>query len=141
MTGRSLAAVTGTAGGPPGPAAAINPLGRYLTDPGAVAARVARVLLEAARHQGPAAGPVLAATVIAVMLGRAWLRRRQRAALAANARVITVLAPPLADPAGGEALWGHLTGLLRPPRARLWHGQPHIGFEYTWAGPVMTISV
>ena len=75
------------------------------------------------------------------MLARRWLRRRQHAALAAGARVITVLAPPLADPAGGEALWGHLTGLLRPPWARLWHGQPHIGFEYTWAGPVMTISV
>ena len=42
----------------PRPAAAISPLGRYLTDPGAVAARVARVLLEAARHQGPVAGDV-----------------------------------------------------------------------------------
>ncbi|HEY5357513.1 MAG TPA: type IV secretory system conjugative DNA transfer family protein [Streptosporangiaceae bacterium] len=141
MTGRSLAAVTGAAGGPPGPAAAISPLSRYLTDPGAVAARVARGLLEAARHQGPAAGPVLAAALITVLLGRAWLRRRQHAALAAHARLITVLAPPLADPAGGEALWGNLGGLLRPPRARLWHGQPHIGFEYAWAGPVMTISV
>ena len=55
--------------------------------------------------------------------------------------MITVLAPPLADPAGGEALWGNLGGLLRPRWARLWHGQPHIGFEYTWAGPVMTIGV
>ena len=79
--------------------------------------------------------------LITVLLGRAWLRRRQHAALAANARVITVLAPPLADPAGGQALWGHLTGLLRPPWARLWHGQPHLGFEYTWAGPVMTIRM
>ena len=141
MTGRSLAAVTGAAGGPPRFPAAISPLGRYLTDPGAAAARVARLLLEAARHQGPVAGPALAAALIIAALARAWLRRRQHAALAANARVITVLAPPEADPAGGEALWGHLTGLLRPPWARLWHGQPHIGFEYTWTGPVMTISV
>ena len=141
MTRRSLAVVIRAAGGPPRFPAAISPLGRYLTDPGAVAARVARVLLDAARHQGPVAGPLLAAAVITVLLGRAWLRRRQHAALAANARVITVLAPPLADPAGGQALWGHLTGLLRPPWARLWHGQPHLGFEYTWAGPVMTIRM
>jgi len=141
VTGRSLAAVIRAAGGPPGTAAAAGPLGRYLTGPGAVAAHVARVLLEAARHQGPVAGPVLAAALITVAAARRWLRRRQHAALAADARVITVLAPPLADPAGGQALWGHLTGLLRPPWARLWHGQPHIGFEYAWAGPVMTISV
>ena len=141
MTGRSLAAVIGAAGGPPGSAAAISPLGRYLTDPGAVTAHAARVLLDAARHQGPVAGPLLAAALTAALLGRAWLRRRQHAALAADARVITVLAPPLADPAGGEALWGNLGGLLRPRWARLWHGQPHIGFEYTWAGPVMTIGV
>ena len=31
-------------------------------------------------------------------------------------------------------LWGHLTGLLRPAWARWWHGQPHLGWEYTWAG-------
>ena len=139
MTGCSLAAVIGAAGGPPG--AAIGPLGRYLTDPGAVTAHAARVLLEAVRHQGLVAGPLLAAALTAALLGRAWLRRRQHAAFAADARVITVLAPPLADPAGGEALWGNLGGLLRPRWARLWHGQPHIGFEYTWAGPVMTIGV
>ena len=141
MTRRSLAAAILLAGGPPRFPAAISPLGRYLTNPGAVTSRVARVLLEAARHQGPVAGPLLAAGLLAAVAGRAWLRRRQHAALAADAQVITVLAPPLADPAGGEALWGHLGGLLRPPWARLWHGQPHIGFEYAWAGPVMTISV
>ena len=140
MTGRSLAAVIGAAGGRAG-LAAIGPLGRYLIDPGAVTAHAARILLDAVRHQGLVAGPLVAAALTAALLGRAWLRRRQHAALAADARVITVLAPPLADPAGGEALWGNLGGLLRPRWARLWHGQPHIGFEYTWAGPVMTIGV
>ncbi len=90
-----------------------------------MAARVARVMLDAARHQGPVARPLLATALITAAAARAWLQRRQHAALAANARAITVLAPPLADPAGGQALWGHLTGLLRPPWARLWHGQPH----------------
>ena len=69
MTGRSLAAVIGAAGGPPGSAAAISPLGRYLTDPGAVTAHAARVLLEAARHQGPVAGPLLAAALTTVAAG------------------------------------------------------------------------
>ena len=69
MTGRSLAAALGAAGGPPG--AAIGPLGRYLTDPGAVTAHAARVLLEAVRHQGPVAGPLLAAALTA----RCWAGR------------------------------------------------------------------
>ena len=40
MTPRSPAAALRAAGGLPRPAAAISPLGRYLTDPGAVGARV-----------------------------------------------------------------------------------------------------
>ena len=47
---------------------------------------------------------------------------------------MVILAPPQADPAGAEALWGHLTGLLRPAWARWWHGQPHLGWEYSWTG-------
>ena len=70
----------------------------------------------------------------AVIAGRAWLRRRQHAAFAEAARQVTVLAPPQAGPAGAAALWGHLTGLLRPAWARWRHGQPHLGWEYTWAG-------
>ena len=66
--------------------------------------------------------------------GRAWLRRRQHAAFADGARLVTILAPPQASPDGAVALWGHLTGLLRPPWARLRHGQPHLGWEYAWAG-------
>jgi len=73
--------------------------------------------------------------------GRAWLRARQHAAFADGARTITVLAPPQADPAGGETLWANLAGLMRPPLARWWHGQPHLGWEYTWTPDGMTISV
>ncbi len=50
-----------------------------------------------------------------------------------------MLAPPQADPAGGEALWGNLAGLMRPPLARQLHGQPWIGWEYTWTPAGMTI--
>ena len=65
----------------------------------------------------------------AVVAGRAWLRRRQHAAFAEAARQVTVLAPPQAGPAGAAALWGHLTGLLRP---RLGHGGGT--GSRTWAG-------
>jgi Type IV secretion-system coupling protein DNA-binding domain len=118
----------------PSPAPPGGPPGRYLTNPGGYTGHLARLLLAALAHYGPVAGPLLAVAVTAVIAGRPWLRRRQHAAFADAARQVTILAPPQADPAGAEALWGHLTGLLRPPWARLWHGQPHMGWEYAWAG-------
>jgi hypothetical protein len=118
----------------PSPAPPGGPAGRYLTNPGGYTAHVARLLLAALAHYGPAASPLLAVAVAVIVAGRAWLRRRQHAAFTAAARQVTVLAPPQPDPAGAGALWGHLTGLLRPPWARWWHGQPHLGWEYTWAG-------
>jgi hypothetical protein len=126
MTARGILAAIAS---PPG-----GPLGRYLTDPGAAAARLARLLLTAGEHQGPVAGPALAAAIAAVLAGRARMRRRQHAAFCAGARIVTVLAPPRAGPEGAAALWGHLTGLLRPPAARRWHGQPHLAWEYAWTG-------
>jgi len=97
---RILAALPGRAWSsspPPG-----GPAGRYLTSPVAYTAWLARLLLAILEHQGPAAGPLLAAAVA----GRAWLRRRQHAAFAADARTVTILAPPQADPDGAAALWG-----------------------------------
>jgi hypothetical protein len=127
---RILAALPGRASSPP-PG---GPAGRYLANPGAYTARLARLLLAILQHFGPVAGPVLAAGVAAAVAGRVWLRRRQHAVFAADARTVTILAPPQADPDGAAALWGHLTGLLRPPWARLLAGQPHLGWEYTWTG-------
>jgi len=129
---RILAALPGRAWSsspPPG-----GPAGRYLTNPGAYTARLARLLLAIGEHQGPTAGPLLAAAVAAAVAGRAWLRRRQHTAFTADARTVTILSPPQADPDGAAALWGHLTGLLRPPRARLLAGQRHLGWEYAWNG-------
>jgi hypothetical protein len=114
--------------------AAGGPLGRYVTDPGGTTARLARLLLHALAAWGPAAGPVLAAAAAAMIAGRAWLRRRRHQVLADGARQVVILAPPQADPAGAEALWAHLTGLLRPAWTRWWHGQPHLGWEYSWTG-------
>jgi hypothetical protein len=127
-----------TAAGRHGPAG--TPLGRFLTHPSQAVHRIAQLLLSATAQHGPAAGLALAAAAAAALAGRAWLRRRQHTVFTADARTITVLAPPLADPAGGEVLWGNLAGLMRPPWARWWHGQPHLGWEYTWTPAGMTIT-
>jgi hypothetical protein len=118
----------GLAVGPGGPA------GRYLAHPGAVTSQLGHLLLRLATHQGLIAGPLLALATAGYLAGRAWLRRRQQAAFADRARQVTVLAPPQADPGGAVALWGHLTGLLRPPAARWLSGQPHLGWEYAFTG-------
>jgi hypothetical protein len=120
--------------------AAGTPLGRFLTHPSQIPGRLARAAGTAAAAWGPLAGPLLAAAIAAAFAARAWLRRRQHATFAAGARTVTVLAPPVADPGGGEALWGNMAGLMRPPQARLLHGQPHLGWEYTWTSAGMTIS-
>ena len=129
MTSSLLAARPGPSPAPPG-----GPAGRYLTNPGGYTAHLARLLLAALAHHGPVAGPLLAVAVTGTLFGRAYLRRRQHAAFAEAAWQVTILAPPQAGPAGAAALWGHLTGLLRPAWARWWHGQPHLGWEYAWAG-------
>jgi hypothetical protein len=116
-------------------------IGAWLADPAAIPDRVGQFLAYAAARHGPAAGAALAVAVAGAAAGRARLRARRHTALADGARVITVLAPPLADPAGGEALWGQLGGLLRSRWARWRHGQPHVGWEFTWDGPVLAIRV
>src|SRR6266516_1816955 len=118
-----------------------SPVGRFLTHPSQIIGRLAHAALSAVASYGPWAGPLLLTATAAVFAARVWLRRRQHAAFTAGARTVTVLAPPQADPAGGEALWGNLAGLMRPPWARLWHGQPCLGWEYTWATGAMSISL
>ena len=123
MTSGLLTARPGPSPAPPG-----GPAGRYLTNPGGYTGHLARLLLAALAHYGPVAGPLLAVAVTGVIAGRAYLRRRQHAAFAEAARQVTVLAPPQAGPAGAAALWGHLTGLLRPAWAAGGTG------SRTWAG-------
>ncbi|HEX5289031.1 MAG TPA: hypothetical protein VFX25_09180, partial [Streptosporangiaceae bacterium] len=130
--GIAAAVLPGLAASRPSPPG--GPLGRYLTDPGGAAAQVAHLLLAAAERYGPVGGPALAAAIAAVLAAQVWMRRRQQTAFAGGARIVTVLAPPHADPDGAAALWGHLTGLLRPPAARWRHGQPHLAWEYAWTG-------
>ncbi|GAA5141805.1 hypothetical protein GCM10023320_81320 [Pseudonocardia adelaidensis] len=71
-----------------------------------------------------------AAVIATVSAGHRWRMGRQQARCHANARLVTILPPPRVDPDGAVALWANLLGLLRPRWARLWHGQPHLGFDY-----------
>jgi len=109
-----------------------GPLVRLLTDPGAALRAAADAAVEAATASLPgvaAAGGACALAGAAVLAARA----RQRAALHAGARVVTILAPPEVDPAGGEALWRNLHDLLRSRWRRALSGQPHLAFEYAWS--------
>ena len=130
MTSGLLTARPGPSPAPPG-----GPAGRYLTNPGGYTGHLARLLLAALEHYGPAAGPLLAVAVTAVIAGRAYLRRRQHAAFAGAARQVTVLAPPQAGPAGRGGAVGAPDRAAAPGLGHgWWHGQPHLGWEYAWAG-------
>ncbi|MFI9559137.1 type IV secretory system conjugative DNA transfer family protein [Nonomuraea endophytica] len=69
----------------------------------------------------------------ALLLIRLLLVRLRHNHLSRNARCIEILAPPVADLSGAEALWGNLIGLLRPAWKRLLLGQSHLAFEYLFS--------
>src|SRR5437763_7000644 len=108
-------------------------LGDYLRDPGGALLALLDQLRELALEVGPIALPGLAALTAAVLAGRRWWARRCHEQLAADARQVTVLAPPTVDPAGGAALWSNLVGLLRPAWRRALTGQPHVACEYVFS--------
>jgi hypothetical protein len=95
-------------------------VGDYLRDPGGTALALLTALRDWALTWGPVAVPALAVALAGGVAARRWWRARRHAALLADARRITVLAPPTVDPAGGAAVWSNLVGLLRPAWRRLW---------------------
>ncbi|WP_092778444.1 type IV secretory system conjugative DNA transfer family protein [Actinokineospora terrae] len=105
----------------------------YLRDPGGAFAALLGRLRDLAITWGPITVPVLAVLVTAVVLGRRRWQRRCHELLLADARMVTVLAPPIVDPAGGAALWSNLVGLLRPGWRRAFTGQPHVACEYVFS--------
>ncbi|MFE0024121.1 helicase HerA domain-containing protein [Amycolatopsis sp. NPDC059021] len=116
------------------PAAALaSPLRDYLRDPGAVVRAVVAALREFALSWGPVLGPCLALAGAGVVVGRRWWARRCYDRMVADARVVTVLAPPTVDPDGAAALYSNLVGLLRPGLKRRLQGQPHIVWEYAFS--------
>ncbi|MFF4349982.1 type IV secretory system conjugative DNA transfer family protein [Streptomyces sp. NPDC001530] len=80
----------------------------------------------------PLAGSASVLASAGIGWARWWWRRRCRRMLNTNARIVNVLPPPTADPAGAEALWANLLGLLRPAWRRRLLGQPHLVWEYVF---------
>jgi len=109
-----------------------TPLQRYLLNPGAathdVLQRVVDLLHVASPYIASLLGFVLASNA-ALRLVR--LAQQQR--LSRDARFISILSPPEADPAGAAVLWSNLVALLRPWWLRIIGRQPHVSFEYHWS--------
>lgn len=108
-------------------------IGDYLRDPGGALLRLLSDLRDWAVAWGPITAPVLVVVAASAVSGRLWWAHRCHARFVADARCITVLAPPQVDPAGGQALWANLVGLLRPAWRRWFTGQPHVTCEYTFS--------
>jgi hypothetical protein len=105
----------------------------YLRDPGGALLTLLAWLRDRALDWSPIAAPVLAVLITGIVLGRRWWGRRCHDTLLADARQVTVLAPPTVDPTGGTALWSNLVGLLRPGWRRAFAGQPHVACEYVFS--------
>jgi hypothetical protein len=85
-----------------------------------------------------AAAIAVVATVFARDQLLAWRHNR----FAADARWVTVAAPPEVTPGSAAAFWTALVGVLTPSvwRRRVF-GLPHVGWEYTWTGRELSIRV
>jgi hypothetical protein len=108
-------------------------IGDYLVDPAGTVRAIFNRVLGLTLEWGPLAAPLLLAAVVAFVAGRRWWAGRRHDLLVADAREITVVVPPVVDPAGGTALWSNLVGLLRPGWRRMFSGQPHLAFEYLFS--------
>lgn len=106
-----------------------GPLGRYLLHPGQETSTLVHHVLHVLVAVGRVALPVLVAGVAFLVVGRVVLAvtRRQRSA---GAHLVAVAPGPDVEPAGAEALWNGLHGVLRRSGlAGLVSGRPHVGFE------------
>src|ERR671934_1379827 len=105
-----------------------SPLVRLLRDPGGELHRLL-VHIEHALAQALPYLCALAGVVVALTLALSLLHRRRARRLAEGARLIRIAVPPDLDPQAATVLWKSLHDLLRPPLARLLHGQPHLSWE------------
>jgi hypothetical protein len=113
-----------------------SPLDNYLRDPSGTLWALVAPIVEWLQVWWPTAVVFVVFAITVILVERRRLAERRHATLAADARLVTVLAPPTVDPAGAITVWSNLVGLLRPGWARRWHGQPHLTFELTFTDSV-----
>ncbi|KPM50329.1 type VI secretion protein [Frankia sp. R43] len=113
----------------------------WLTDPGRILTGVSSWL---AGHAGWWPLAVLTvALVVAAGYARGRVRAHRHAVLLDGARTVEILTPPEVSAHAAEIFWGQMGGLQRPFWERLFHGQPHLGWELlaTRAGTVIRLWV
>src|SRR5438034_11190882 len=105
-----------------------SPLVRLLRDPGAELRQLLDLIRDALMQALPYLGAI-AGFALALTLALWLLRRRRARRLAEHARLVRIAVPPELDPEAAGVLWKSLHDLVRPPLARLLHGQPHVSWE------------
>jgi hypothetical protein len=125
----------------PAPPTPGGPLARYLLHPGRETSLVVHHLLQLLLAIVHVAAPVVVAALGAAIAARLalWLVRHRRAH--AGAQLVEIAPGPEVDPAGAEALWNGLHGVLR----RTWWGaladRPHVAFELSWQAGRLAIAI
>jgi len=117
---------------PPSTSVPGGPIGRYLLHPGQETSTVVHHVLHVLHvlvAVGRVALPVLVAGVALLVLGRLVLAVTCRQG-STGAHLVSVAPGPEVEPAGAEALWNGLHGVLRRSGlAGMISGRPHVGFE------------
>ncbi len=106
-----------------------GPLGHYLLHPGSDTSTVIHHVLHVLTEVGRMAVSALLAVVALIVVARLVLAitRRQQAG---GGHVVIVAPGPEVEPAGAEALWNGLHGVLRRSGlAGMVSGRPHVAFE------------
>jgi hypothetical protein len=85
---------------------------------------------------------ILFALLILWIIVVGLIRRWRHLKLSRNAQQVTVTTPPEVDPAGAAQFWAAVHGTLHRTSWRRWlYGQPHLAYEYRWAGRALTIVI
>ncbi|WP_051944382.1 TraM recognition domain-containing protein [Streptacidiphilus rugosus] len=101
-------------------------IGRSLLDPHTPLTTVT----DLAAHAWPVALLTVTAAAGTAAAGRILGHHHAQRRLVRTGHGLEILVPPTVDPAGANALWAHLRGLLRPRWRRLAGQQSHLAFEY-----------
>ena len=105
-----------------------GPLSRFLLDPDGFVRHELHRLKEFTLDALPWIGLVVGLAVLAVLLARLFVIRRD-SRIGGEARIIRVLPPPEVDSQRARHLWMALHALLRPWWRRLMTGQPRLAWE------------